>query len=309
MALGPGTSALTPTIVNPPRAPLRVDTVRRQFDRRADRIGAHDFIYREVGRRVVERLELMRLQPCRIADVGCGDGAARDALLRRYPRADWIGIDLSLRRLCGVRRAPGWARLAALWRGRPARLVADAGALPLASDSIELLFSNLMLQWHPAPHEVLPEWWRVLRVDGLLMFSSFGPDTLLELRAACAAAGLVARPLAFVDMHDFGDMMIAAGFAAPVMDNERIRLTYATPQALLAEVRALGGNPRDDRAPGLPGGKRARALAAALEAQRDRQGRIGLTFEIAYGHAWKAARTRGESRVSVEALRTQLRRR
>ncbi len=166
-----------------------------------------------------------------------------------------------------------------------------------------------MLHWHPQPHTVFPEWLRVLRVDGLLLFSCFGPDTLKELRRACAAAGIAARPTPFVDMHDFGDMMIAAGFAAPVMDAETIRLTYASPQALLREVGALGGNPRDDRAPGLVGGRRARALLAALQDLRDGDGRIGLSFEVAYGHAWKPQpRIRGQSTVSLDRLRAQLRR-
>jgi malonyl-CoA O-methyltransferase len=186
---------------------------------------------------------------------------------------------------------------------------AEAAALPLADGRVDLLFSNLMLHWHPQPHTVFPEWLRVLRADGLLLFSCFGPDTLRELRQAFAAAGIGARPVPFVDMHDFGDMMVAAGFGAPVMDAETIRLTYPTPRALLQEVAALGGNPRDDRAGGLPPGRRARALLAALEAARAADGRIALTFEIAYGHAWKPQpRLRRAASVPLEEVRAQLRR-
>jgi malonyl-CoA O-methyltransferase len=166
-----------------------------------------------------------------------------------------------------------------------------------------------MLHWHPQPHTVFPEWLRVLRVDGLLLFSCFGPDTLLELRRGCAAAGLAAHPVPFIDMHDFGDMLVAAGFAGPVMDAETIRLTYSSSKALLQEVRALGGNPRDDRSRGLVGGHRARSLFDALDAMRDTQGRISLRFEIAYGHAWKPPpRRRGETAVPLEDLRSQLQR-
>ena len=309
MSLGPGSSELTPTIVDPPRMPARTDTVRRQFDSRAVRFGEHDFLVREVGQRLIERLQVIRLDPGRIVDVGCGAGGARRALLERSPRAHWLGVDLSPAMLARVPAATFLSRLLP-WRGPPAQLAcAEAAALPLADGSVDLLFSNLMLHWHPQPHTVFPEWLRVLRADGLLLFSCFGPDTLKELRQACAAAGIAARPMPFVDMHDFGDMMVAAGFATPVMDAETIRLTYGSPQALLREAAALGGNPRDDRAAGLVSGRRARALLQALDAMRDAAGRIALTFEIAYGHAWKPRpRIGGQSTVSLDRLRAQLRR-
>lgn len=311
MALGPGSSELTPTIVDPPRVPARTATVRLQFDRRAATFAQRDFLAREVGRRLVERLDLIRLAPKRILDIGCGAGGARAALTRRYPGAEWIGIDHSLSMLERGRRSAshGLTRLASWWRGSRAHWVAaDAGALPLADACAELVFSNLMLHWHPTPHRLFPEWKRVLATDGLLLFSCFGPDTIKELRAAVAAALPRAAPMPFVDMHDFGDMLVAAGFATPVMDVERIRLTFARPAELLREVAALGGNPRDDRMRGLASGRQARALIAALEASRSDDGRIALTFEVAYGHAWKpVARERGQARIPIESLRAQLR--
>jgi malonyl-CoA O-methyltransferase len=308
MSLGPGSSHLTPTLVDPPRIPARIDTVRRQFDRRVERLARHEFIVREVGRRLIERLEVIRLDPRRIVDVGCGAGGAREALLARFAQAYWLGVDLSPAMLARALPPP---RLRLPWRAaRASAVCAEATRLPLADDSVDLLFSNLMLNWHPQPHMVFPEWLRVLRTDGLLLFSCFGPDTLQELRRAYTAAGIAARPMPFVDMHDFGDMMIAAGFATPVMDAEVIRLTYKSPQALLREVAALGGNPRDDRAKGLVSGRHARALLDALEAARDGQGRITLSFEIAYGHAWKpASRVAGQTTVPLDHLRAQLRHR
>jgi len=309
MSLGPGTSELTPTIVDPPRLPARLATVRRQFERRAGRFAAHDAVVREVGRRLVDRLSLFRLDPEQIVDVGCGAGGTREALLARYPRARWLGIDLARAMAARAAPRPALSRLLPWRAGRAAAVCAEAGALPLADDSVDLVFSNLMLNWHPQPLAVLAEWRRVLRVDGLLLFSCFGPDTLKELRQACAAAAIGAHPLPFVDMHDFGDMLLAAGFAGPVMDAESIRLTYASPRALLREAAALGGNPRDDRTAGLVGTRRARALQAAIAAQRDAQGRIALSFEIAYGHAWKPSpRVRGQSKVPLDRLRAQLRR-
>src|SRR5690606_6057559 len=146
---------------------------------------------------------------------------------------------------------------------------------------------NLALHWHPAPHEVLAEWRRILRVDGLVMFSCLGPATLREVRAALDRAGLRTATLPFVDMHDFGDLLIENGFADPVMDQETLTLTYRDPLKLLADVRALGGNPARDRRRGLAGRGFRDRLAAALETQRDHDGLIKLTIEVAYGHAWR----------------------
>jgi len=309
MSLGPGTSELTPTIVDPPCLPARIGTVRRQFDCRASRFARHDVIVREVGRRLIERLQVIRADPQRIVDVGCGAAGTRSALLERFPRAEWLGFDLSTAMLAQAAPVSLLSRLLPWRAARVASACAEASALPLADGSADMVFSNLMLHWHPQPHTVFVEWLRVLRADGLLLFSGFGPDTLTELRRAFAGAGIAAQPMRFVDMHDFGDMMVAAGFATPVMDAETIRLTYDSPLALLREVAALGGNPRDDRTAGLVSGRRARALHAELDRLRDGDGRIALSFEVAYGHAWKPQpRNRGQSTVPLDHLRAQLRR-
>jgi malonyl-CoA O-methyltransferase len=311
MALGPGTSELTPSIVNPPRIPVRVTTVRRQFDRRASRFAERDFLVREVEQRTLERLDVIRLAPKRIVDIGCGVGGARAALMRRFTHAEWIGVDHSLGMIRqGARTVRGGtARLSRWWRGSHTHwIVAEASALPLADGCADLVFSNLMVHWHPTPHVLFPEWKRLLSTNGLLMFSCFGPDTITELRAAAISVLPRAAPMPFVDMHDFGDMLVAAGFATPVMDAERIRLTYATGSELLRDVAALGGNPRDDRIRSLASGRQARALIEALESRRDEDGRVALTFEVAYGHAWKpVARETGQTRLSVDNLRAQLR--
>jgi malonyl-CoA O-methyltransferase len=295
-------------MVAPPRIPARVATVRRQFDARAARFGERAALPREVGRRLIERLQYIRLAPHRILDVGCGAGETCAPLLMQYPHADWIGLDISERMLKASKKTDGVRERAVRWlRGASSHRVAgDGGRLPIADDSIDLAFSNLMLHWHPEPHTVFPEWKRVLRADGLLMFSCFGPDTLKELRTAAEALS-DARPMPFVDMHDFGDMMVASGFSTPVMDAEVITLTYASPQDLLREVRALGGNPRDDRARSLPSGRQARQMLTALDAQRGQDGRIRLTFEVAYGHAWKPKPSLGSvTAITVETLRAEL---
>jgi malonyl-CoA O-methyltransferase len=164
-----------------------------------------------------------------------------------------------------------------------------------------------MLHWQAEPHVVFPEWKRVLRTDGLLMFSTFGPDTLKELRACAAQALPHFRPMPYVDMHDFGDMMVANGFATPVMDVETLVLSYPSARELLADVRALGGNPRVDRWQALASGAQARSLLAALERMRGPDGRIALTFEVAFGHARKPApRASTKNAISLESLRDQL---
>lgn len=309
MALGPGTSTLTPTMLTPPRVPARSQTVRRQFDARAARFARHDALVRVVEQRLIERLDVIRVQPQSVVDMGCGRGRSAHEMRKRYPNARWVGIDASLPMLQA--QHSGWRRFwPRMWWGRgDARICADALSVPLRNNCVDLVLSNLMLHWHPQPHLVFPEWLRLLRRDGLLLFSCFGPDTLQELRAACTQALPHACPMPFVDMHDFGDMMVAAGFALPVMDVERLTLTYPSARALIAEARALGGNPRDDRFGGLPGGAMARRLIDALEAQRDDQGRLSLTFEIAYGHASKPERPafrQSDHAVSLDELRASL---
>ncbi len=292
MSLGPGTSELTPTLVDPPRVAASIDTVRLQFDRRAARFGSHDALVREIEARLLERLNYIRIDPRRIVDVGCGAGHSRQRLAQRFASAAWIGADLSRPMLtCAAARASWPQRWRRWWsRGAPqvATLQADAAHLPLADGCADLVLSNLMLHWHPQPHVVFPEWKRVLRVDGLLLFSSFGPDTIRQLRSAFCSGWPQARPMPYVDMHDFGDMMVGAGFANPVMDVEVLHLTYPTAQALLREVAALGGNPRQDRPGGLPSTRQARAVIAALDAQRGADGRITLSFEVAYGYGHPA---------------------
>ena len=309
MALGPGTSALTPTMTAPPRVPARVATVRAQFDARARRFAAHEALVREVRDRLIDRLQYIRLAPRTILDVGCGAGGATTGLAACYPAAQLTGVDLSEQMLRS--RAAGLRERLPRWLGGrpPAVAVADAARLPIADDAVDLVFSSLMLHWHPEPHTLFPEWKRVLRVDGLLLFSCFGPDTLKELRTACRVALPEARPMPFIDMHDFGDMMVASGFANPVMDAEVLTLTYASARHMLNEVRALGGNPRDDRMPTLPSGRQARSFLDALDAQIGDDGRIKLTFEVAYGHAWKPAPRPDKAAVSVEVLRAELARR
>lgn len=286
---------------------MRVATVRTQFDARAARFAAHDALPREIAARLADRLDYIRIAPQRLLDAGCGAGNAAALLHQRFAAARVAALDVSAGM---VRAQPRRLRDRLPWLGARSRIdwiIGDAARLPFAPASFDLVYSNLMLHWHPAPHKVLPEWKRVLRTDGLLLFSCFGPDTLKELRHACRIALPHARPMPFIDMHDFGDMLVASGFADPVMDAEVLTLTYESPRQLLREVSALGGNPRDDRYSGLPSGRQARRLLEALAGQAGGDGRIRLTFEVAYGHAWQPqSKAMASAAIDVDALRAEL---
>ncbi len=281
-------------------APIDLACVRQSFAR-PQRVIDSQFLRREVAQRMHERLALVRLAPEWIADAGCGEGADLPALQTRFPDARIIGLDAAPAMLAVARDQHAGAmssvnRLLTKWlpetirAGRPDAPMLVAGnfaRLPLAGNAVDLVWSNLALHWHPQPDQVFAEWRRVLRTDGLLMFSCFGPDTFKEVRAAFSAVDAAPHTLPFVDMHDFGDLLIHAGFSTPVMDMETITVTYASADKLLADVRACGGNPLANRRRGLTGVTEWRRMQAALEQGRGPDGRIGLTFEIIYGHAFR----------------------
>jgi malonyl-CoA O-methyltransferase len=276
-------------------APIDLAQVRRLFAR-PERIAPSDFLRREIAARMHERLGLVKIAPRRVLDAGCGAGADLALLQKDYPAAQIIGLDAAPAMLDAA-KAPASALKslnAMLSRLLPAKagvdlLCADFGNLPFAPNSVDLVWSNLALHWHPQPDRVFTEWRRVLRVDGLLMFSNFGPDTFRELRAAFAVLDEWPHALPFVDMHDFGDQLVEAGFSTPVMDMELITVTYDTAEALLADVRALGGNPLATRARGLVGRAAWKRLLAALDSARRPDGKLGLSFEVIYGHAFRPA--------------------
>lgn len=261
----------------------------RVFARLA-RLDAPSFVAAEVARRLDERLDVIRLDPATIVDAHSVPSGSAALLARRFPRAQRIELR------CAPVPQPGL--LKRLWRPRDEAtrvLQAPLGSLPLAAGSAELVWSNLALHWHPAPHDVIPEWHRALASGGLLLFTAFGPDTLKEVATAFAAVDGYDHVLPFIDMHDYGDMLVAAGFETPVMDMEVMRLTYVRAQDLWSDVRALGGNALARRRRGLVGRGAGERLERALLGTRDAAGRYQLTFEIVSGHAWK-----GEPRRTAE---------
>jgi len=262
--------------------------VRRAFSRAATYYDAAAVLQREVCTRLLERLDYVRLQPRRILDVGSGTGWGTRQLQNRYPDADVVALDIALGMLKTARGPSVW------WKKwfpgqQQSLLCADAEALPLAASTVNLLWSNLALQWCNDLPATFVELNRVLAVDGLLMFATFGPDTLLELRQAFAGVDGYNHLNRFADMHDIGDMLMAAGFADPVMEMEKITLTYEDVKAVMQDLRGIGAhNATARRARGLLGKTRWARIVAQYEVLR-RDGKLPATFEIIYGHAWKVA--------------------
>lgn len=279
-------------------APIDLQRVRQIFSR-VERIKGSEFLRREIATRMRDKLDLVKIIPDRVLDAGCGDGTEMRQLQLRFPSAHLLGVDGSETVLSLAARQQQAAMSAVdriLHKWLPASLQSERDTslicgnfsqLPLAAASVDLVWSNLALHWHPQPDVVFAEWRRVLRTDGLLMFSCFGPDTLTELRQAFSSMDQAPHTLPFVDMHDFGDMLVNAGFATPVMDMEKLTLTYDTVDKLFADVRALGGNPLLTRRQGLIGRAAYASLCQNLEAMRNQDGRIPLTIEVIYGHAFK----------------------
>jgi malonyl-CoA O-methyltransferase len=281
---------------------LSSKAVRRAFDAASGGYEAAAAVPREIRSRLLERLDLVRLEPAAALDLGGGDGEGARALKDRYRDARVLALDLSFKML---ERA---ARRQRLWR-RFDRVLGDAQRLPLRDASIDLVFSNLMLEWCADPDAVFAEVRRVLRPGGLFTFTTLGPDTLKELRDRWRRLDAYPHVHRFIDMHDLGDALMRARFAEPVMDVERLTVTYAGFEVLRRELRGTGSrNLAQGRRRGLAG----RGYRQGLEEMSRglmRDGVLPVDLEVVYGHAWAGAAGRtesaapqGEVRVPVSAL-------
>ena len=279
--------------------------VRRAFARAAATYDAAAALQREVGSRMASRLDYVKVAPRMILDLGCGTGEAVGELAARYAGARVVALDAAWPMVEAARERA--RRATSLFRrllpealggnGQAAPLVVcgDFNALPLSAVTFDLVWSNLALQWANDLPRAFAEIRRVLKVGGLLTFTTFGPDTLKEIRSAFARADGHTHTNRFTDMHDIGDMLVAAGFADPVLDMEQLTLTYADAGSLMRELKQIGAtNATRGRPHGLMGRGRWQRALGAFEAMR-REGRIPVTFEVVYGHAWK-----GEPRLSAE---------
>jgi malonyl-CoA O-methyltransferase len=277
--------------------------VRRSFDRAARTYDTAGAVQREIRARLLERLDIVRLTPTTVLDLGAGTGHASRELKRRYSSAKVIALDLSFAMLRESARQQPLLR-------RFARVCADAHRLPLKGGSLDLVLGNLLLEWCHDPDAVFAEVARVLRPQGLFTFTTVGPDTLKELRELWQGVDAATHVHRFIDMHDFGDALLRAGFAEPVMDTERLTVTYPSFDALLGEIRGSGArNVAQGRARGLTGRARGAAVLARSEALT-RNGPLSVSVEVIHGHAWapaqrKSRRAGDEVRVPIDALRTR----
>ena len=283
---GPRPAGTPPGVAAPggDRFALDPTGVRRAFTRAAATCDAVAVLQREVRARLLERLELVKIEPQVVVDAGAGTGHGTIALKRRYRASRVIALDLAEAMLREARHQQTLFR-------RFDRVCADFARLPFADHSVDLLFSNLTLQWCGVPDAVFGECRRVLRPGGLLTFTTLGPDTLRELRAAWAAVDADTHVNRFIDMHDLGDALVRAGLAEPVMDVERYTLTYRDARELMRDLKALGAhNVNAGRPRGLVGkGRLAGMLSAYEQFRRSEDGRLPATCEVVFGHAWAPA--------------------
>lgn len=287
--------------------------VARAFGRAATDYDAHAVLQREVGERLAERLGMMKLSPRRILDAGCATGQGVSLLGQAYPKAEVIALDIAQPMLHAARNKsrPGSRLDRFVQRLTPhaSRLTSyvcgDIERLPLKTSSADLVWSSLAMQWVNEPELAFRELHRVIAPGGLLIFSTFGPDTLKELRQAFAQVDGGAHVSRFIDMHDVGDMLVHAGFQHPVMEMEMLTLTYADLVSMMRDLKGIGAhNAAADRARGLMGKSAWLKLRQAYEGFR-KEGRLPASYEVIYGHAWAGDKTRREDGRQVIQLKIQ----
>ncbi len=267
---------------DPLRFALDKRRVRRSFDRAAQTYDKTAVLQKQIADEMISRLDFMKIQPATVVDVGCGTGYALRRLQKRYPQATVMGLDVAPLMLHRARRRARWFRSQPLIAG-------DAEHIPLRDRSVDMIFCNVTLQWCDLD-SALAEFSRVLIPDGLLMFSTFGPDTLKEVRLAWRQVDDGIHVHTFVDMHDIGDAMTRHQFQNPVVDADQAELTYGGVDDLLRDLKLIGSsNAAAQRFKGLVGKTRFNRFRRAMEANRGPQDRLHCSYEIIYGHAWAPA--------------------
>lgn len=284
--------------------PVEIDKreVSRSFGRAAAHYDAHAVLQREVTARLAERLALFRFAPERILDVGCGTGQGLNLLRQTYPDASVTALDIALPMLQQARQKQTSGSWLKKFRDRliPAAspltrfVCADMERLPCKTSSLSMLWSSLALQWAGNTEACLREWHRALQPGGLVVFATFGPDTLKELRQSFSAVDGGEHVSRFTDLHDIGDMLVHAGFQHPVMEMEMITLTYADLKSLMQDLKGIGAHNAAAARPRGMMGKSAWQKLEAAYARFSQAGRLPATYEVIYGHAWVGDKIRLE---------------
>lgn len=284
--------------------PAPIGAVRRQFLKSLDTFDEHAAVFHAVSDRLLGRLELLAIEPLRVLDLGCRTGYQLAALSQRYPGAVIVGADPAPGKPPQLPRSwPSWLRRSQ--QPAPFRIACDPHELPFANGSFDLVVSNMLLPWCHSPHRVFEEVARILANDGAFMFTSAGPDTLMEYRRSWASIDSHLHGFGLIDMHDVGDTMMAAGFAAPVLDRDNLVVDYPDIASIQKELRCLGAaNLATGRRPGLMSHSAGVKLAANVDSGR----RFPVTLELVQGHGWKgslksATNASGDITISVDTLK------
>ncbi|MCG8433684.1 MAG: malonyl-ACP O-methyltransferase BioC [Gammaproteobacteria bacterium] len=279
--------------------------IKRAFNRAARGYDKAAILQGEVRTRLLERLELVTGKLDRVLDLGCGTGHSSAYLAKQFRKATVIALDIAEEMLRQTRRNQPWYR-------KINTVCGDVQRLPISDNAVDLVFCNLVIQWCNDIDGVFSEFRRVLRPNGLMIFSTFGPDTLKELRAAWAKVDQYSHVNHFVDMHDIGDALVRARMQEPVMQTEHFTLTYSSAFDLMRDLKAIGAhNVTRGRSHGLTGKQRLRSFEKEYEQYR-RDGKLTATYEVVYGTAWAPDEQTGavisqQGRVGVEELRRSLR--
>lgn len=265
-------------LLNPPR--LDKSAVRKSFNRCAGQYDESAILQEEVLSRLLQRLDYIKAEPQNIVDLGCGTGAAIKPLQKRYRKARIIGLDMAEEMLTRSKKKYGMFN-------RKWLINADMENLPLTDNCVDLMFSSLALQWSNDLQQAFREIKRTGQQGGLLMFTTFGVNTLHELRQSWAQIDNSPRVHQFMDMHDIGDMLLSAGLSQPVMDMEEISMQYSTFPQLLADLKSIGAtNAERGRQRGLMTATKLKRLQRVYEKIAFADGKYTATYEIVYGHAW-----------------------
>ncbi len=265
--------------------PFDISQVRHSFNAAVASYDDAAVLQREIGDRLIDKLDFIKLQPKIILEVGSGTGYCTAQLKKCYPSSHVIALDIADLMLNATKNKLNFIQKI---RKQISFTCADAAYLPFQDNSIDFIFSNLTLQWCPDLDIVFKEFYRVMKPNGLIMFSSFGPDSLKELRSAWSEVDNFSHVNNFVDMHDVGDAMLSAKLADPVLDMEMLTLTYKNIFDLMRDLKNVGAhNINQRRNHGLTGKGQIEKLKQCYEQFRT-EGVLPLSYEVVYGHAWTA---------------------
>lgn len=283
--------------------------VRSSFEKAASRYDEAAVLQREIGQRLLDRLDYIRFQPQRVLDVGAGTGDCSYQLANIYKNSDVLLLDFATSMLQQARQKRNWKQR---FSSRFKFITGDASYLPLADDSVDMIFSNLTLQWCADLEQVFGEFRRVLKPGGMLLFSTFGPATLKELKACWQQVDNYTHINEFIDLHVIGDAMMKSGLSNPVMDMEMITVTYPDVKSIMRDLKQIGAhNVNKTRAKGLTGKNTIRRLAESYETYRANNV-LPVSHEVIYGHAWVAENKQqqiqscGVQKVSLDELKNTL---